>query len=242
MSELQELRKRMDRQLDFAMEKSWAGVEAAIQMMKAGGIAKPLPVRIGLTVDPASLSVKVSGVAVKPPVAFNFSGFPESKPADSRQLLLPGIALEEEPKGSSSAWHPSQLMEGDAEYPFWRSLMLAAGEAGKCIYFSSDDDGGEVERWNCDDGEWSTFKCPSAEEALKAAETTGGVVFRKKAFFNWHVLADDFAVWVAVEKNLYKRFTRRGYGDEGVAKEELARMAMEEDAVNGYGADYFPED
>ncbi len=242
MSDLQELRRRMGRQLDFALEKSWQGIETAIQMMQAINAGKPLPVRIGLTVDPASLAVKVAGVAVKPPVAFNFSGFPESRPADERQLMLPGIALEEDPKGPSSAWHPGELSEGDAEHPFWRSLLLAAIEAEKDVYFSFDDGGGEVERFAWNSGTWSTFKCPSAEEALKAAETTGGIVFRKKSFFNWHALSDDFAVWVAVEKNLYKRFTHRGYGDEGVTKEELARMAMEDDAVNGYGADYFPKD
>ena len=242
MSDLQELRKRMGRQLDFALEKSWQGIETAIQMMQAINTSKPLPVRIGLSVDPSSLAVKVAGVAVKPPVAFNFSGFPESRPADERQLMLPGIALKEDDELPAPPWRPCDLEEGDPEYPFWRSLMMAAIEAEKNIYFAVAEDGGTVERWDYRSSRWSTYQCPSAKDALDAAETTGDIVFRKKACYNWHVLRDDFHVWVAVERNLYRQYTKHGYGDEGVTKEELARMAMEDDAVNGYGADYFPKD
>ena len=236
------LKERMLRLVGFAVEKSWPGVESALAMMSAGSVAKPLPIRIGLAIDARTRAVKVTGVAVKPPVGFTFSDFPESKAADPRQLLLPGVTLDEADEIARSAdWHPKDLEENDPEWPFWRSLKLAAVEAQKNIYFAFDDQGTEVERWEWRSGCWNTYKCPLAKEALDAATNTGEIVFYGMKLFNWHILRDDFRVYVPVARNQYRRFTGTRQEGEAVTKDELRRAAMEEDVIDGYGADYFRE-
>ena len=244
MTDNNNLKDRVMRQVGFALEKSWPGVEAALGIMKEEAVAKPLPIRLGVAIDARTMSVKVTGVAVKPPVSFMFSGFPESKAADPRQLLLPGVGELEEAEGGTGEWrwHPRDLKENEPEWPFWRSLCLAAIEAEKNIYFAFDDQGTEVERWEWRSGVWNTYKCPMAKDALDAAEKTGEIVFHGRNLFNWHILRDDFPVYVPVDRDRYSRFTGTSKDKETVTKDELRKKAVEEDVIDGYGADYFRQD